>query len=416
MSEQNNQSKQNIASDESYSFYWNYGEQLAHDRCEKAKKGKRGIVIYVSILAAVFLVSFAMLAAAIALFAQTPSAPPVTEDTQYQQVQQSQQQQQQQQQQQPQPTPTTNTAAVAAKVNPSVVLIQVATASSSGSGTGFFLTSNGYIITNHHVIEGATQIRVTLYDDRALDATLIGYRAEDDIAVIKIEGEGYSPVAIGDSNALLVGDVAIAIGNPGGVDGGWSTTQGIISALNRIISVEEPAYFSEMKMIQTDAQVNPGNSGGPLCNASGEVIGIITRKISDFEGIGYAIPITEAMLTINAIMNDELDGFVSAVSKSRPKIGITGSEITKGEKFTLGGVEYAAPVPGFFVLEISPNTGAYGIVEVGDILCSVNGVTVTDLESFKNELYKCYVGQKVIFDIYRRGQKITVEITLGVSQ
>ncbi len=396
---QNNQSKHNFTSDDSYSFYWNYNDQLAHDRKEKVKKGKHGVVIYVTVLAAVFLVCFAMLAATIVLYGQGSVIPPVTQESQ-----------QPQQPQQPM-----STADVAEMVSPSVVLVQAASDSSSSSGTGFFFTTDGYIATNHHVIEGATQIRVTLYDGDAKDATLIGYRAEDDLAIIKIAGEGYPPAAIGDSNALAVGDVAIAIGNPGGVDGGWSTTQGIISALNRTISIEEPAYFSEMKMIQTDAQVNPGNSGGPLCNASGEVIGIITRKMSDFEGIGYAIPITEAMLTLNAIMDDKLDGFVSSVSKSRPKIGITGSEITKGERFTLGGKEYAAPVPGFFVLEVSPNTGAYGIVEVGDILCSVNGVTVTDLESFKNELYKCYVGQKVTFDIYRKGQKITVEITLGVS-
>lgn len=396
--QQNNQPKQNSVSDDSYSFYWNYNEQLAYDRNKKEKKGKRGVIIYVSILAAVFLVCFALLAVTIVLYGQGNAAPPVTQEPQN-----------------PQTQPPMSTSAVAEMVSPSVVLVQAATDAGTSSGTGFFLTNDGYIATNHHVIEGATQIRVTLYSGEAKDATLIGYRAEDDLAVLKILGKGYPAAALGDSNALAVGDVAIAIGNPGGVDGGWSTTQGIISALNRTISIEEPAYFSEMKMIQTDAQVNPGNSGGPLCNASGEVIGIITRKMSDFEGIGYAIPITEAKLTLDAIMEDRLDGFVSAVSKSRPKIGITGTEITKGEKFTLGGVEYSAPAPGFFVLEISPNTGAYGIVEIGDILCSVNGVTVTNLEQFKNELYKCYVGQKVTFDIYRKGQKKTVEITLGVS-
>ena len=392
MSEQNNQSKQPIASDDSYSFYWNYNEQIAHDRCENEKKGKRGIIVYVSILAAVFLVSFAMLAATILIYGQGAGNSSSI---------------------QPQ---TSTTGAVAEAVKPSVVLVSAASESSAGNGTGFFLTSDGYIITNYHVVEGATQIRATLYNGKVIEAALVGYRAEDDIAVIKIDGKGYPPVTIGDSNALAVGDVAIAIGNPGGADGGWSTTQGIVSALNRTISIEEPAYFSEMKMIQTDAQVNPGNSGGPLCNASGEVIGIITRKMSEFEGIGYAIPITEAMLTINAIMEDKLDGFVSAVSKSRPKIGISGSEIVEGERFTLGGVEYAAPVSGFFVTQVSTNTGAYGIIKVGDILCSVNGVTVTDLEGFKTELYKCYVGQTVTFDIYRKGQKMTVQITLGVTQ
>ena len=395
---QNKDPKQSPTSDDSYSFYWNYNNQLAADRKEQEKKGKRGVVVYAAILAAVFLICFGMLAVTVVLYGQGTHIPPVTDN-----------------QEQSPTQPPMSTADVAELVNPSVVLVQAASDTSSSSGTGFFLTEDGYIATNHHVIDGATQIRVTLYGGDAKDATLIGYRAEDDLAVLKIEGSGYPPAMIGDSNELAVGDVAIAIGNPGGADGGWSTTQGIISALNRTISIEESAYFSEMKMIQTDAQVNPGNSGGPLCNASGEVIGIITRKMSVYEGIGYAIPITEAMLTLNAIMDDKLDGFVSSVSKSRPKVGITGSEITAGEKFTLGGKEYTAPVPGFFVIEIAPSTGAYGIVEVGDIVCAVNGVTVTGLESFKNELYKCYVGQKVTFDIYRRGEKITVEITLGVS-
>ena len=388
---QNNQPKQDAASDQSYSFYWNYNDQLAHDREEKEKRSRRGVLVYVTVLVAVFLLSFAMLAATIVWYGEGGGIPPVT--------------------------PQTNTGAVAEAVNPSVVLISAASAYSAGNGTGFFLSTDGYIATNYHVIAAATAIRVTLYNGEILDAKLIGYRAEDDLAVIKIDGRGYPAVTIGNSDVLAVGDIAIAIGNPGGAEGGWTTTQGIISALNRTISIEETAYFSEMKMLQTDAQVNPGNSGGPLCNASGEVIGVITRKISDYEGIGYAIPINEAILTLNAIMEGKLDGFVSSVSKSRPKVGITGSEITKGEKFQLefGGEEYTAPVPGFFVTAVSQSTGAYGVVEVGDIICAVNDKTITDLESFKTELYKCYVGQKVTFDLYRKNEKMTVEITLGVT-
>ena len=390
---QNDQTTQGLNSDDSYSFYWNYNDQLAHDKKEKEIKGKRGIVIYASVLTAVFLICFAMLAVTVVWYGQNSTQPPVINQSQ---------------------ALTTNQ--VSELVNPSVVLISASSATSAGTGSGFFLTSDGYIATNYHVVKGAAYLKVTLYSGEVLDAKLVGYRAEDDLAVIKIDGRGYSTITIGDSSALAVGDVSIAIGNPGGTDGAWSTTQGIISALNRTISVEEDAYFSEMKMIQTDTPVNPGNSGGPLCNDRGEIIGVITRKMTDFEGIGYAIPINEAMLTLNAIMEKKLDGFVSAVSKSRPKIGITGSEITPGDKFTLGAKEYTAPVAGFFVTDVSPNTGAYGIVEIGDILYSVNGVTVTDLDSFKAELYKCYVGQKVTFEIYRRGQKMTIQITLGVTK
>lgn len=404
---QNKMTQSNQASDDFHSFYWNYSDQAEIERQEKAKLQKRRILIYVTALAGVFLVCLALLTATVLRTLADNASLPAPQDPSQIQTQP------QQQQQQPQAKPSTS--AIAELVKPSVVLIETVSDLSAGSGTGFFLTSNGYIATNHHVIEGATQIRVTLYDGSVLDAKLIGYRAEDDLAVIKVDGLEHRAAKIGDSDALLSGDVAIAIGNPGGADGGWTTTQGIISATNRTISVEEIAYFSEMKMLQTDAQVNPGNSGGPLCNDMGQVIGIITRKMTDYEGMGYAIPINEAMRTLQAIMDGKLDGFVSSVSKSRPKVGITGSEIKKGEKFTLGAREYTALVSGFFVLEVSRNNGAYGIVEIGDIICGVNGVTVTDFETFKTELYKCYVGQKVSFELYRRNQKMTVEITLGVS-
>ena len=415
MSEQ--QHNQSNNSEQSYSFYWNYNNQLASDRREKEKKRKRGLWIYVILLTCIFLISFAILAVTVIWSINHPNAFPNNQSSQPEQSAVT--------------TPTdtdpegiepptqsqenANITGVVEKIKKSVVLIEVGGSNSSGSGTGFFLTSDGYIATNCHVIEDAILIRVTLYDGTIKNARLVGYRAEDDLAIIKIDGTQYQPLAIGDSDVLMAGDVAIAVGNPGGSDGAWTTTKGIVSATNRIVSVEEPAYFSEMKMIQTDAQVNPGNSGGPLCNEKGEVIGIITRKMTDFEGMGYAIPITDAMRTLNAIMQGKLDGFVSTVSKSRPKIGITGSEIAKGELFEVDRVEYVAPVSGFFVLEVTTNSGAYGIVEVGDILYSVNGVTVTDLESFKTELYKCYVGQKVTFELYRKGQKMTVQITVGVS-
>lgn len=394
---------QDLTPNQSYSFYWNYNDQLAYNRAKKRKKRRRGALVFTIIFLSMLLVCVATFTlTAMWLLKNTndsvpPQLPPQT-DTPPQQ----------------QSNPNT-TVTVAEMVKPSVVLIEAASNTSASSGTGFFLTADGYIATNHHVIEGATQIRVTLYDETVLDATLVGYRVEDDLAVVKVDGKNYPPVKIGNSNILKAGDIAIAIGNPGGADGGWTTTQGIISATDRTISVEETAYFSEMKMLQTDAQVNPGNSGGPLCNSAGEVIGIITRKMSDYEGMGYAIPMSEAILTLQAIMDGKIDGFISSVSQSRPKVGVTGVEIAKGEKFTLGGIEYAALVPGFLVTEVSKTNGAYGIVEIGDIICGVNGVTVSDFETFKTELYKCHVGQKVIFELYRKNQKMTVEIILGVA-
>lgn len=376
------------ASDNSYSFYWNYNDQLAADRAQADKKKKRGIAVYVTVLASVFLVCFALLAATI-IWYQGNGIPQAGQST---------------------------TGKVSETVSPSVVLIQASSTYSASNGTGFVLTEDGYIVTNYHVVAGASYIGVTLYDGQMQDAELVGYRAEDDIAVLKIPGRGYPAVTLGDSDYMSVGDVAIAIGNPGGADGAWSTTQGIISALDRVISIEENDYFSEMTMLQTDAPVNPGNSGGPLCNAYGEVIGIVTRKMTDFEGVGYAIPINAAIRTIDAILNDELDGFVSTVSKSRPKVGITGTAIVQGDEFQLGGVTYAAPTSGFIVTDIVPNSGAYGVFEIGDIVCGINGTTISDLDTLTNELYKCYVGQTVTFEVWRRNEKVTLQVTIGVSQ
>ena len=400
---QDNQYRSDTSSNSSHSFYQSYVNQIALNSRERERRRHRGMVAYVTVVTILLLVCIALLAAMFIWHLQMHD----THSTQNNTLT-------------GQPTggqikPQMTTSAVAEKVTPSVVLISAISGSSGSNGTGFFLTKDGYIVTNYHVVDGADEIHVTLHDGQELAATLVGYRAEDDLAVIKVDGENYPKVSIGNSDALVVGEVAIAIGNPGGAEGGWTTTQGIISALNRVLSVEESAYFSEMKMLQTDAQVNPGNSGGPLCNASGEVIGIVTRKISGYEGIGYAIPINEAMATINAIIDGKLDGFVSQVSKSRPKIGISVVSIVKGEKFTYEGVSYVAPVDGVFIASVVAGGPAVGALEGGDIIFAINGKSVTSIEELQNVLYQCYIGQKVTFDLYRKNQKMTVEITLGVS-
>ena len=399
--------------DSGYSFYWNYNDQLAHDRLQKRKKRKRrALIAGVTVLVALLLVT-ASIGATVLWGLKNfdfSSVPQVPESSQNQP-------QQPQQSQQPQPSKTTlTTAEIAEKLNPTVVFIYAVQEASVSNGTGFFISSDGYIVTNHHVVEDALRIQITLYDGTDLSATMVGYRAEDDIAVLKVEGNNYPTVQIGDSNALKPGDVAVIVGHPSGEDGKWSTTQGVISALNRVLSIEEASYFCEIKMIQTDATANPGNSGGPLCNDRGEVVGIITRKKTDYEGMNYAIPITEAMLTVDAILNGKLDGFVSSVSQSRPKIGVTGVEILKGDVFVVDRVEYTAPVPGFWVSEVAKNSNAYGIIKVGDIICGLNGVTVSDFDTFKAELYKCYVGQEVTVEIYRKNQKMTVQFIIGMVQ
>lgn len=398
---------ENAACESGYSFYWNYNDQLAHDRLQKRKKRKRrALVTGLTALVALLLVT-ASVGATVLWGLQNFDFTSVPQEPQTNQNQQQETQK---------PQSALTATAIAEMLNPAVVFVRAAHDSSVSNGTGFFISSDGYIVTNHHVIEDALRIQVTLYDGTDLSATVVGYRAEDDIAVLKVDGNNYPSVQIGDSNALKPGDVAVIVGHPSGEDGKWSTTQGVISALNRVLSIEEASYFCEIKMIQTDATANPGNSGGPLCNDRGEVVGIITRKKTDYEGMNYAIPITEAMLTVDAILNGKLDGFVSSVSQSRPKIGVTGVEILKGDIYVVDKVEYTAPVPGFWVSEVSPNSNAYGIIKVGDIICGLNGVTVSDFDTFKTELYKCHVGQRVTFELYRKNQKMTVQFIIGMAQ
>ena len=280
-----------------YRYQWNYGAQCAYEN-ERAKQKKRsGALVYALVMTAVFAVCLALLIGVLVWY-----------DVDVEQ--------------------NMTVAEVSEAVSPATVLIYATGTSSYGYGTGFFIRSNGYIATNYHVVQDKTEISVTLYSGQVLGAKLIDYSVPDDLAVLKVEGSGFPTVSVGNSDALRVGELAIAIGNPSGTDAAWTTTQGIISALNREVTVTGTGTIEELTMIQTDAPVNPGNSGGPLCNARGEVIGIVTRKLSDYEGIGFAIPINGAMKILNTIVDTgSASGIQSSISKVRPTIGIGVSDI-----------------------------------------------------------------------------------------
>ncbi|MBQ9796252.1 MAG: trypsin-like peptidase domain-containing protein [Clostridia bacterium] len=380
-----NQQQDPVQSGEQYSFYWNYNTQLAHDRAQKEKGSKRGVVIYASVMTAVFAVCFIMLACVI-LWHQSGgvvsagSAPAVY---------------------------------VSEAVSPSTVLISASTGLEGSYGTGFFFQTNGYIATNYHVVKNATNISVHLYDGTVKDAELVGYVEIDDIAVLKIEGRNYPAVAFGDSDALTEGEVAIAIGNPGGDDGEWSTTQGIISKCHRVVTVEESKYVADLNMIQMDTPVNPGNSGGPLCNANGEVIGIITRKMTDFEGIGYAIPINKARNTIDAIMEGREDSFTSTVSKVRPKLGILVTDVRKGTQFQVGGRYYTAMQDGVAVSEVYVDSYAHNVILPGDVICGFNGKTVTDKKMLQEYLHDVRLGDTISLKVYRDAELLELKLYLG---
>ncbi len=288
----------------------------------------------------------------------------------------------------------------------SVVSITCTSERTGSTGTGVVLSKDGYIVTNCHVVEDATQIQVLFTDQRTLPATLIGKDTVSDLAVLYVEATDLIPGEFGDSSALRVGDTVVAIGDPLGVELRGTMTDGIVSAINRDIT----ANGRTMTLIQTNAALNSGNSGGPLLNCYGQIIGINTMKIGDYmsdggvEGLGFAIPSTTVKEVVDQLVHQ---GYVSG----RPTLGITGQEISSFYQ-----LYYRLP-QGIYITEVDPagDAAAKGIAP-GDILLQFDGLRITDQDTLTNALYAHDSGDTVPVVIYRDGTQYTVSITLGSSQ
>lgn len=295
------------------------------------------------------------------------------------------------------------------KVGPAVVGI-VTTATSygyygfgsseqQGSGSGVIISEDGYIVTNNHVIEGADEVNVILNTGETYEARVIGADARTDLAVVKIDASELPFAVMGKSSDLRVGDSAIAIGNPLGQEFAGTTTQGIISGLNRSVTIDN----KQLNLIQTDAAINPGNSGGALVNAFGHLIGINTAKISSssLEGLGFAIPIDEA----KPIIQDLID---SGYVKGRPIIGIAGRAVTKEDAEA-----YDLKV-GVYVSSMTPNSPAYMAgVKIGDIITECDDTkveTVEDINEIKNQKQP---GDEMTLKVYRQGKYKKITLILG---
>lgn len=299
------------------------------------------------------------------------------------------------------------------KVKPSVVGISSEFSTSAvNTGTGIIMSDDGYIVTNAHVIqntengitERSSNVMVVLSDSTECEAEIIGADSRTDLAVIKISPDGKKLAAaeFGDSNDLMEGELAIAIGNPLGFELYGSTTCGIISALDRTITVGE----YEMDLIQTDAAINPGNSGGPLLNSCGQVIGINSSKIiSDYaEGLGFAIPISSAQPIIDDLI---ANGYVTG----RPMIGISGEDINE-----ITAKYYNLP-QGVCVRFITPDSAAeYSGIEVGDIIIGLNGKSIYTMEELNKMLDEFTAGDTVNLTIYRRDTEAQFEIPLVLDE
>jgi len=368
-------------------YRWNYDEQVAHDKEQKRREQRRGVILFASVMSSVFLLCIAVLLGVI-VWMGVDDAEWGTHDL-------------------------SEIGAVAQAVNPSTVLIEATESRGVSYGTGFFLTENGYIATNHHVIDGAESVKVTLYSGAVHTAEVVGFYALDDLAVLKINGSGYPVLPVGNSDTVLVGDLAVVVGNPSGPEAAWTTTHGIISSTARRVIVTDGVTTGAMKMIQTDAPVNPGNSGGPLCNVRGEVIGIIVQKLPNYEGIGFAIPISEAMHTLQAIIDGEEDVFTSTVTKKRPTIGITVENVKANDTYEVDGETFTAPCDGLLVAGVTEGSGAVGVFEYGDLLYEFDGTRITNMQELQNVLFTKSRGDRVKVKIYRGGNSMEVEVKLS---
>lgn len=268
-----------------------------------------------------------------------------------------------------------------------------------GAGSGVIISQDGYILTNNHVINGANSVKVRLRDSTEYDATIIGSDSDNDIALLKVSATGLSPATFGDSNSLAVGDYVVAIGNPLGELGG-TVTDGIISALARKVTIED----TQMTLLQTNAQVNPGNSGGGLFNANGELVGIVNAKQSatEVEGIAFAIPINNVL----DILSDLKEyGYVTG----KVDLGIDFTDITSDETAFYYGVNQT----GCYVLSVDSGSNAEKAgVTRGDLVTKVNDTDVSSSSDITTALEKAKVGDTVTFTVSRRGTSKTISFVL----
>lgn len=320
-------------------------------------------------------------------------------------------------------------------VNPSVVNIQVVQQVSngfqsglaSGQGSGFVWDTDGHIVTNNHVVEGASAITVTFADGTALDAELVGADPESDLAVIRVDPEGMNlqPVTLADSHAVQVGDLVIAIGNPFGLSG--TMTQGIISALSRSLEVDGETPFATGSytipdVIQTDAPINPGNSGGVLVDVQGRVVGVpsaIRSATNSNSGIGFAIPAHIVQRIVPVLIADG--------SYTHPRMGISGVSLTPDVAEQAG---LSRDQKGILIMDLSSGgpaeqaglvastqqRGASGQVEItaGDVIVAIDGQPVNSFEDLSSYLFNnTEVGQDVTLTVLRGDAEQTLTVTLG---
>ena len=273
---------------------------------------------------------------------------------------------------------------------------------SAASGSGFIISDDGYILTNYHVVDDASKVTVSAYDGKSYSAKIVGYDESNDIAVLKIEAEGLSPVVLGDSENLNVGDSVVAIGNPLG-ELTFTLTTGVISAKDREITFSDG---TTMNLLQTDCAINSGNSGGALFNLYGEVIGVTNAKYSSsssgeasIDNIGFAIPMNSIRSIVESIIEK---GYVS-----KPYIGVTATNVS--ESYQIYGLPAGAAVQS---VEANSSAEVAGL-KVGDIITKANDKDITCASDLTKFVSEAQVGDSVELTVYRKGQTLIITVEIG---
>ena len=402
-------------------YRWTYADQVKHDRKKSGHKKRSGVLVYTLVMCLVFLISFSMLISVLLLGSlsfrggSTPSilrpgiSDPANDDEAVEGVEQAKR---------------------------SVVVIEVTTATGGGTGTGIIMTDNGYIATNHHVIEDGERIKVTFYDGSYALADIVGSSEMDDLAVIKVNKSGLPAATFARSEECYVGQTVYAIGAPAGPEFGWTTTRGIISYKDREVKMydDSGSLQKKLRLIQTDANVNPGNSGGPLINTKGEVVGVVSMKLADgYEGIGFAIPSDGAVEILEAIMEKgHANDINSSLSHKRPMLGITGVYLI-GEAYYVPNATGVEMVPeedlgkydtaelihpnvsGIYVMRLTEDMDAAAKLQIGDIITAVMGEEIGSMNQLMGVIDDHYAGDTVTLTVYRNGRYIPVDIVLSAQ-
>jgi serine protease Do len=289
---------------------------------------------------------------------------------------------------------------------PSVTVILAETAGVRGTGTGIIVSEDGYIVTNYHVVEGARTITVILSSGVEYPAQIVGSDRISDLAVVKIKATGLQPAEFGDSEMMEHGDPVAAIGNPLGIDLRNTITTGVISGVNRDITLEDAAGDITMTVLQTNCAVNPGNSGGPLLNQYGQVIGIISSKIMggttrSVEGLGFAIPSSTAVPLMLQLIED---GYI----KGRPAIGI----IVDTSYNPLVADFYGLPA-GVRVTGVNEHSDAFARgLQANDIITHINGAAVQSIGEVNDIKNQFTAGDTLRFTVHRLGETLTMDVKL----